>query len=73
MGSVTRCVVAHNPELDADWKLVRAASAPAQPAYRHSHVDFWGNSQATFASLSVRAYSSREFAEFFCLTRSTLK
>ena len=43
-------------ELDADWKLVRAESAPAHSVYRHSHVDFWGSSQATFASLSVRAY-----------------
>jgi len=43
-------------ELDADWSLVRAESAPANKAYRRPNVDYPGEAQGTGGSLSVRGY-----------------
>jgi isoquinoline 1-oxidoreductase beta subunit len=43
-------------ELDVDWTMVRAETAPAHKSYRHLNVDFPGTTQATAASLSVRGY-----------------
>ncbi|HJN77712.1 MAG TPA: molybdopterin cofactor-binding domain-containing protein [Myxococcota bacterium] len=43
-------------ELDADWELVRAESAPADRAYRHPNIDYPGESQGTGGSLSVRGH-----------------
>jgi isoquinoline 1-oxidoreductase beta subunit len=43
-------------ELDVDWSLVHAESAPAAKVYRHLSIDYPGSTQLTGGSLSVRGY-----------------